>query len=309
MSKKKWEYPRHSQFVSGLRKTATEWFQKMNFTTDEKYSFILSEHSDWPNNIILPEVATYIKQALQDQAQFPLHKYVHHGLSSQAMLFNLIGPLICTNDYEPLINVLKNKGISWVEGEAKAEFEYEDRDIFKEKSQQPTSIDMIVRDGSGKAKIFIESKLVEPEFGGCSIFNSGDCDGMNPVNNFNRCYLHVKGRTYLDLLQSYGFISEKMADDSMCALAHNYQFFRELLFALEYGGCFVLLCDERSPVFYCKPEGSEPRGLMVYLRELVPDAYRGRVAFITVQDVLKAIQATGRHDWVSTFEEKYGIYL
>jgi len=43
-------------------------------------------------------VAAYIEEEhAQREAQqqgFPLHKYTHHGLSSQAMLFNLVGSLI-----------------------------------------------------------------------------------------------------------------------------------------------------------------------------------------------------------------------
>ncbi len=60
-----------------------------------------------------------------------------------------------------------------------ASFEYEDRDVFNEDAGQPTSIDVALRDGEGKPVVFVESKLVEREFGGCSVFAHGDCDGMN----------------------------------------------------------------------------------------------------------------------------------
>jgi len=47
---------------------------------------------------MLPEVADYIRQqaseAEEESENFPLHKYIHHGLSSQAMIFNLVGPLL-----------------------------------------------------------------------------------------------------------------------------------------------------------------------------------------------------------------------
>lgn len=92
-------------------------------------------------------------------------------------------------------------------------------------------------------------------------------------------------------------------------MAGHYQFFREVLFALEQGGVFVLLSDDRSPTFSCESEAGR-RGLMPFLLGLVPESGRSRVASVSVQDLLRSIEATGRHDdWVHEFRAKYGISL
>jgi hypothetical protein len=40
----------------------------------------------------------------------------------------------------------------------------------------------------------------------------------------------------------------------------------------------------------------------------LPPHLRGRVATITVQQVVAAIRASGRHDdWIGAFEAKYGL--
>ena len=183
---------------------------------------------------------------------FPLHKYIHHGLSSQALLFNLVGPLIVEHDLTPLKNVIERKGLIWPDVNAIAEFEFEERTIFNEDSGQPTSIDLVIKNSFDKPTLFIESKLVEKEFGSCSVYKDGDCNGQNPINNLSSCYLHFIGRTYWNLLEKYGFLNTQIAKDSLCVLVNNYQFFREVLFALEYDGVFILLSDERNPTFYCK---------------------------------------------------------
>ncbi|MCC7352964.1 MAG: hypothetical protein IT330_04340, partial [Anaerolineae bacterium] len=97
-----WPYPRHRRFEETLREAASSWFEAKGFPVDDRYPFILADWADWPRNLLLPEVAFYIQkesaQAAAAGRPFPLHKYLHHGLSSQAMLFNLIGPLIVRND-------------------------------------------------------------------------------------------------------------------------------------------------------------------------------------------------------------------
>jgi hypothetical protein len=137
-------------------------------------------------------VAEYIRQEHErnlGKDSFLLHKYLHHGLSSQAMVFNLVGPLIVRKDLEPLRVAIKKAGMPWPSGEVTAGFEYDDRTVFNEDSGQPTSIDLAI---SGEtARIFIEAKLVEREFGGCSVFSGGECDGRNPVSyGVDGCYLH-----------------------------------------------------------------------------------------------------------------------
>ncbi|HZJ02723.1 MAG TPA: hypothetical protein VFE20_03420 [Thermoleophilia bacterium] len=307
-----WPYPRHRRFEETLRKAAAAWFAERGYRCHSKYEYCLADlEKDWPKNIILPEVADYLAaERARCQAEgdcFPLHKYAHHGLSSQAMVFNLIGPLIVRNDYEPLRMALEAAGVEWPATVSRAEFEYEDRRVFNEDSGQPTSMDLVVHDGEGAPRIFIEAKLVEKEFGGCSVFWNGDCDGRNPAKDKDLCYLHFIGRRYWELLDKYGFLEGPVGSDSARLLSSYYQFFRELLFALELGGSFVLLSDERSPTFFTHgPKGD--RGLIPFLLGLVPEHLRHHVAAVSVQDVVKTAARTGRHDdWVTEFAQKYGL--
>lgn len=305
-----WPYPRHRRFEEELRTAAAAWFQQRGYQTHPKYPYCLADlETDWPKNLVLPEVADFIAseraRCHAEGSSFPLHKYAHHGLSSQAMVFNLIGPLIVRDDLAPLRAILETQGLD-VPEHLGAEFEYEDRAVFNEDSGQPTSIDLMLRDVAGP-RVFIESKLVETEFGGCSVFWNGDCDGRNPATDHSQCYLHHIGRRYLSLMQDYEFFGGRLGADTTCILSSYYQFFRELLFALELGGSFVLLSDERSPTFHTSgPEGV--RGLMPFLLGLVPDGLRGRAHSISVQQMVKAVHDSGRHeDWIGEFEVKYGL--
>ena len=205
-----WPYPRHREFEKELRKAASAWFNDRGFAVSTRYPYILADRKEWSQNIILPEVAQYIREEYaRREAQrqgFPLHKYIHHGLSSQAMLFNLVGPLIVAKDLDPLRQAFTRQGIAWPEGEVSASFEYEDRAVFNEDTGQPTSIDLVLKDGNSQPRLFVEGKLVEKEFGGCSVFEAGDCDGRNPANDFSLCYLHHLGRRYWELLDKHGFL-------------------------------------------------------------------------------------------------------
>jgi hypothetical protein len=272
--------------------------------------FCLAQWDDWKSNIILPEVAAYISarsaDAQQREVPFPLHKYLHHGMSSQAMAFNLIGPLITRNDYSPLAAVLKAKRVPRADDVAEAVFEYEDRDVFNEDTGQPTSIDIVLKDASGRPSIFIESKFDEQEFGGCSVFGDGDCSGMNPIEKEDSCFLHFIGRKYWPLMAKYG-ISDSLRHDRQCLFTAHYQFFREVILAIEKGGTFVLLSDERSPVFHCRA-GNQEKGLMPFLTNLLPDAIRDRVVAISSQELVHAIEELPRHhDWIFEFKKKYGM--
>ncbi len=306
-----WKYPRHSYFQKQLRVAAASWFQANGFEQHVKYPYCLKSLNDWPKNIIDQRVVDYIKEVRDNRKGgkgFSLHKYVHHGLSSQALLFNLVGPLIVSGDLGPLRQVLEGKGVTWPEDSILADFEYEDREIFNEDSGQPTSIDLIVQDSTGKPNIFIESKLVEKEFGGCSVFAGGNCDGRNPAANFDQCYLHHIGRRYWGLLETHGFLDGPLRQERTCILASHYQFFREVLFAIEQGGTFVLLSDERSPVFHCvSNDGTTPRGLMEFLCRLVPERVLQKIKSITIQEVVQSIEISGRHPWIEEFKIKYAL--
>lgn len=305
-----WPYPRHRCFRKELQSAAAKWFADRGLAVSTRYPYILADRKEWPENIALPEVAAYIKQ---EQARrearrqgFPLHKYIHHGLSSQAMLFNLVGPLIVSGDPEPLRQAFAWQGIAWPRGELGAGFEYEDREVFNEDAGQPTSVDLVLKGNEGSPRLFVEGKLVEREFGGCSVFEGGDCDGRNPAGDFSLCYLHHIGRRYWELLEKHGFLSGPIGQNATCILATYYQFFREVIFALELGGSFVLLSDERGPTFSCDgPQGR--RGLMPFLLSLLPESVHDRIATVSIQQVVAAVRSSGRHEWIAEFERKYGL--
>lgn len=305
-----WPYPKRSHYQRQMRKIATDWFAKRHSIVDEKYNFMLVRWEDWPENIILPEVVEYIQQTRANRAAkgkgFALHKYIHHGLSSQALLFNLVGPLIVRQDLALLETVFNKNDFEWPQQKVGAILEYEDRAIFNEDSGQPTSIDMVLVDEMDRPFLFIECKFTEGEFGGCSVFAKGDCDGRNPAQALSLCYLHHIGRRYWDLMEKHGFLQGPINNDKLCIMAQHYQFFRIVLFALEHQQPCVLLSDERSPTFICDgPMGQ--RGLLPLLLSLIPEKVRTQVLPITIQQVAKAIKESGRHPWITEFEEKYGL--
>lgn len=305
-----WPFPRHKTFVAGLREAAAAWFEANNLPTHSRMPYCLAEWADWRSNIILPEVADYITRqsaaARENNAPFPLHKYLHHGLSSQAMAFNLLGPLVTRNDYQPLSELFRARGVPGSEDIRSACFEYDDRKVFNEDAGQPTSIDIVLHDAGDKPRVFIEAKLVEQEFGGCSVFAAGDCSGKNPVGRKDDCFLHFIGRKYWPLMAHHG-ITASLAGDTQCIFTTHYQFFRELLLAVEKGGVFVLLSDERSPVFHCRADKRQS-GLMPFLTGLLPESLRARVVSISIQEAVEYIKSSSRHDdWISAFEKKYGL--
>lgn len=305
-----WPYCRHHHYESDLQEAAANWFADREFPTSNRYQYILANREQWPQNIILPEVAEFIQRIsarrVAEKRGFPLHKYIHHGLSSQAMLFNLIGPLIAHRDFEPLQEVFDAHGLTWPREDVEIILEYEDRQVFNEDTGQPTSVDMVIRDGSGGSSLFIEAKLVEKEFGSCSVFAGGDCDGRNRAQDFSLCYLHHIGRRYWELLDKHRFLEGPLGGESTCVLSIHYQFFREVLFAVELGGTFVLLHDERSPTFRIK-DSEQERGLMPFLMNFVPSSLKSRVGLVCIQEIVKAIKSSDRHPWIREFERKYGL--
>jgi len=307
-----WSFPRHIRYERALREVAANWFAEKRYSVREKMKYILASRDDWRKNIILPEVADYIddQKAKHEQAKlsYPLHRYLHHGLSSQAMLFNLIGPLIVRNDLEPLKISTERIGLGWPQSNAKAAFEFENRNVFQENQGQPTSIDLVIGEDLERPDFFVESKFVEKGFGGCSLFENGDCDGRNPAPDFSRCYLHHIGRQYWVLMERHGFLDGPLARESTCIMAGYYQFFREILMALEFGGVFALLCDSRSPTFAYQDRNTS-RGLMPFLLSLIPGHLHSKIKILYIQEVVRAVKETGQHEWIGEFEKKYGMVL
>jgi len=305
-----WPYSRHSAFERDLHKAVAAYFLRKGFNVQKKRSYILADRNAWKQNIILEEVANYIEGEIADRMHnntgFPLHKFIHHGLSSQALLFNLIGPLIVSNDFSPLKHVLIAKDYDWEGDVSCARFEVEERSVFDEDVGQPTSIDLVIESKSDPT-LFVEAKFNENGFGGCSIFYSGDCDGRNPAEDHSLCYLHHIGRRYWKMIEKYEVLNHSWRNSPICPLANFYQFFRELLFALINNGVFVLLYDERNPVFLNRAEKRD-RGVYVLMNSMLPAHIKEKVLTISVQELFHAISDSSKYDmWTSEFAEKYGI--
>lgn len=305
-----WPYPHHNAFESQLRERAATYFRRKEYAVRKGRPYILVEWRQWPSNIILKEVSDFINMERDQRARqrvgFPLHSYIHHGLSSQAMLFNLMGPLVIRDDFEPIKAVIESKGVNLPKGKITARFEVEDRKVFNETNGQPTSIDLALYNDSVPS-LFIEAKFVEREFGGCSVFKRGDCEGRNPASQLSLCYLHQMPRWYWKLMLKHNVLNDAWKNSPVCPLANYYQFFRVLLFALHHNGLFVFLHDERNPTFSRKGTDGY-RGIFAFLVSMLPEELRSRIIEISTQELFQTIQKSGRHaDWTSEFAEKYGM--
>ena len=284
-----------------LNKIASEYFKENGYSVVEKMPYILRDRNDWSKNIISMEIYEYIiNQTIQAQKKgepFPIHKYIHHGLSSQALLFNLFTNFIIMSDYKAL-NLIFFDGEQIIDKKAKILYEYSDRDVFNELQQQPTSFDMFI---DCKKPVFIESKFVEQKYGICSVFDEGSCDGLNPLKDFSLCYLSSKkNRNYLELMKKYN-LSDAYIDDKICPLSIYYQFYRELLFSLKKNGIYVLLYDNRNPVFI-----NGKRGVYKILYERLPINIKPFVKAISYQDIIAKIEPFNL-DWLNKFKKKYGM--
>jgi hypothetical protein len=301
-----WAYPQYKNFRRQQNQIATNWFLKKMYPIQNKYPFILQDISEWKKNIILPEVADFIQNTKaayeKEKKPFPLHKYIHHGLSSQAMLFNLIGDSVRKKDRAFFTKIFNFPDII-IDENSEFLFEFSDRDVFHENQQQPTSFDFVVKGTTGR-NIFLEAKYVETEFGKCSTIEGGECDGQNPANDQDLCYLTHKGRTYWELMKHYKL--DKVYENSpICPLAIYYQFYREFMFALERNGYYLILYDKRNPAFL-KSGPVGPRGLIPTLLNSVPPDLKPFIKTMHIQDVVDTLDRSG-YMWVDDFREKYGI--
>jgi hypothetical protein len=291
---------RYKLFRKKLNEIASKYFKSKGFKVFEKYPFILKDKNEWYKNIISENVYKYIlgevENAQEKGEPFPIHKYIHHGLSSQALLFNLFSDFIINKNHE-VLNKLFFDGENIINENSNIKYEYSDRKIFNELQQQPTSFDMVI---ICNKSIFIESKFVEQKYGTCSVFDEGDCDGLNPLKDFNLCYLHKeKNRKYLDLMKKYE-LDLPYLNDNICPLTIYYQFYRELIFAIENSGIYYLLYDNRNPVFL-----NNERGVFNILFNRLPDSIKPFVKALSYQEIVKIIEPFNIN-WLEDFKEKYG---
>lgn len=302
------EFVFYSHYRKAAEKYARDYFSKSGLPVQEKYKYILKEHQNWTSNIIETSVAEEIMRqkssAKAKKISFPLHKYLHHGLSSQAMLFNLFGEPLLKNDYSFFQDVFQYDDIK-INAKYELKFEHYNRSIFNEKQQQPTSFDFAVVDTTCKLKsIFVEAKYIETEFGGCSAITGGECEGQNPISSSNSCFLTSKSRNYWELMRKHN-LEQIFATSSICPFSIYYQFFRELMFALENNAYYVILIDKRNPAFE-RIINDKQRGLLPFLIQKLPEKIRQEVKVLYIQDVLPVLVKHG-YTWVDEFKIKYGM--
>ena len=56
-----WAFPRHIHYEKALRVVAARWFSEKGYPVRSNMNYILASRDNWPNNIIMPEVAQYIQ--------------------------------------------------------------------------------------------------------------------------------------------------------------------------------------------------------------------------------------------------------
>ena len=224
MNTEKWPYPLHSEFEARLKEAAERWFRAKGYPVKSRQPYVLDALKNWERNLIVPEVGRYINREIAERKRlgegFALHRSVHYGQSSQALLFNLVGPLVLSSDFEPLHAAFVEAGLLWPDGPWTTQFEFEDRRVFCEDRGQPTSVDFVAM-GTQGPPIFMECKLVETGFGGCSVYGRGDCPGTNPSRDYSSCYLHRIGRRYWTLMEKHGLVVGPVLTDYWCVLASH----------------------------------------------------------------------------------------
>ena len=296
---KKWE--------EGLRRQIAQYFKNKGYQVYPTKGYILQDRSDWHKNIILDKVSKYIEEqkdeCYKNGQPFPLHKWIHHGLSSQAFLFNLLGPLVVDKQWHIFDEILHQSDIQLSTSVASAEFEVEDPKVFNEVKGQPTSIDLCLYTEANE-KVFIEFKFTEKNFGGCSIFGDGDCDGRNPAKKFDLCYLQHIGCWYWKLMEKHGLLTGQIKNNLQCPFATLYQLYRLILFALEKNGHFLLLCDKRNPSFLVERNNMK-RGLFNLVYESLPSKIQDKCHALSVQSILPIFQKHPELDWMDELKEKY----
>jgi len=301
-----WNYPMFKDYRTQQEVATANWFKQKDYPVVYKAPFLLKKKEDWKLNILLPEVAEFVElQKIKAEAgndPFALHDFVHHGLSSQAMLFNLLADSVMKKDAAFFSELFNYDDVN-VNSESEFVLEYFNRETFNEKQKQPTSIDFAIKNGTGK-NIFVEFKYTEAEFGGCSSLKYGECDGTNPANDNSLCYLHQIGRKYWTLMQKYG-LDEAFTGDNICPFSIYYQFYRELMFALENNGWLVILIDKRNPAFQKQGSGGE-RGLVPTLIKKLPDNIKPVVKVLYLQEVV-ALLEKHNYTWIQDFKIKYGL--
>jgi hypothetical protein len=110
-------------------------------------------------------------------------------------------------------------------------------------------------------------------------------------------------------MEKWAMSESTRIDGDTCPFVNYYSFFQKLLFSMVNDGVYILITDERNPLFVQRDEkGNLVDGLCQQLSEALPRHRWGRVGAFTIQDLVRAIEKTGRHgDWIQEFKDKYAI--
>lgn len=296
----------YDNFRYDLENASATWFESKNFETMPDKPYILRKKTAWKNNLVLPEIYAYIMEKKDQRVNpFPLHNFLHHGLSSQAMLFNLLTPLVQSQKLGILAEPFEEVGISCPD-KMYGEFEYSDRLVFNEFQTQPTSLDFAILDEDKNPQILIEAKLVEKDFGMCTRLQRNKCSGLNPLdgNGLERCYHVSIHREYWNVLFENYVLTGETIDGPTCPMAIFYQFYREVGFAVKINSKLVFLVDERNPYFSPNNEWSLPNKLIKTLRRKI----RKNIKIVTIQRIFKEVEKYCHgQSWAKSFGEKYNI--
>jgi POLQ-like helicase len=301
-----WPYDRRSAWIDTQRRTVAAYFKKRNIRVNRE-GYILEDRKAWEGNLVDASLKEWLL-GLQAERQaaggaFPIHKWIHHGLRSQALLINLLGPLLRAKRWDVMDAILKVAGLQFAGSVVKVDLEREDRAVFNERQGQPTSFDLACETDAGE-RAFIEFKFTEAEFGGCSVFDEGDCDGANAATDHSLCYLHHIGRRYWDAMDRHG-LTTAISRDTTCPFAHMYQAYRELLFALERGGKYVLVYDARNTAFVSLGAAGI-RGSWSRLLDALPQGARAMTGPLTIQLLVALLERLGCQ-WIAELREKHGF--
>jgi len=295
----------YRKYRDKVEATASKWFSDTGKFVAPKKPYILARHEDWEQNLIDPRIYALVEKVR------PRHTYVHHGLSSQVLCFNLFGALLLRKSLDSLKDIVVSKGGSWPEGPCDGEFEFDEPAVFNENSrEQPTSWDFAIRAPGQYPFALVEVKFVEQSVGACSVFERGDCDGLNPVEDFQLCFLEKeKKRQYWEVFKAQGILDTPAFAGTICPMTIYYQFYREATFAAAKRVQMIFLYDDRNPVFG-RIDNSDQRGLLPLLMRHLPPAVAKNIKIITLSELAYSLHASGRHDdWLPDFARKYGISL
>lgn len=301
-----WPYARRSEWVDAQQRAVAAYFRKRNVPVTSA-GYILEDRKAWEGNLVDLTLKPWLlaeQRARQDAGgAFLIHKWIHHGLSSQALLINLLGPLLRDKRWDVIDAIFKGANIPLSGAVARVDLERDDRAIFNERQGQPTSFDLAC-ETTANERVFVEFKFTEAEFGGCSVFGDGDCDGANAATDHSLCYLHHIGRGYWTAMDRHG-LTDTVKSSAACPFTHLYQAYRELLFALESGGRYVLIYDARNTAFV-SPGPAGVRGLWPRLLSTLPEKARAATSSITIQQVTDILDRHGCA-WIAELREKHDI--